>query len=117
MGDCIFCKIVNGEIPCHKVWEDEKFLAFLDIDQKVKGHALVVPKKHFENILDFDESLASAFFDCIKKTYSILQKKFDCTGFNLMQNNGKDAEQVITHLHFHILPRKKDDGINLSDKT
>jgi len=116
MDDCIFCKIVKGEIPSEKILENENFLAFLDIHPEVEGHTLVVPKEHFETILDFDSSLSKELIDFIKEVYEILNKKFNSTGFNLVQNNFKSAGQIVDHIHFHILPRRENDGRVLSLK-
>ena len=111
MKDCIFCKIVRGEIPCYKIYEDENVLAFLDIENDVYGHTLVVPKKHCTNILDAeDETLAQ-----VMKAVQKIAKHFvdDCgfDGVHTFNNNGEVAGQSVMHLHFHIKPRKTNDGI------
>ena len=111
MSDCIFCKIVNGEIKAEKIYENDNFISFPDANQKVDGHSLVVSKKHFETILDMPASLGSELVDCIKKTSLKLMKEHKATGFNVVQNNFEDAGQVVKHLHFHILPRKKGDSV------
>lgn len=109
MEDCIFCKIVKGEIPAEKVWEDSKFLAFLDANPRIKGHSLVIPKKHFDTFMDLDKETSSNYFDAIKKTAETLIKKYNADGFNIVLNNGESAGQIIPHAHFHIIPRKKGD--------
>ena len=109
-SNCIFCKIVKGEVPCHKVWEDEKFLAFLDMNPVGEGHTLIIPKKHFNTFLDTDQECASEFLCFLQETGKILLRKYDSAGFNVILNNGKSSGQVVEHVHFHILPRKDGDG-------
>lgn len=110
MKDCIFCKIVAGEIPCYKIYEDDYTLAFLDIANDIYGHTLVIPKKHYENVLTAD----SATLGRVMNTIKIVSKHYvdDCgfEGVNVINASGKAAEQTVFHLHFHILPRKADDG-------
>ncbi|MDD4995664.1 MAG: HIT family protein [Patescibacteria group bacterium] len=113
MQDCIFCKIISGEIPGVRVYEDEKFLAFLDINPVNPGHTLVVPKKHFENILDTDEDVLCDMGKVLKKIGQAVCRGMGTDAFNLMQNNGRTAGQVVSHLHWHIVPRYPDDGIKL----
>ncbi|HKL23624.1 MAG TPA: HIT family protein [Candidatus Nanoarchaeia archaeon] len=113
MEECIFCKIVGGEVSSKKVFENELFLAFFDANPKVEGHSLIIPKKHFENILDFDPLLGEELIYFVKKVFEILKKDFGAEGFNIVQNNFKPAGQVVNHLHFHILPRKIGDGYSL----
>jgi len=110
MGEyCIFCRISKGEILSKKIYENENFFSIPDANPKVEGHSLVISKKHFETMLDLPVSLGSELLDCIKKTSLELMKKFDANGFNVMQNNFEIAGQVVKHVHFHILPRKKND--------
>lgn len=112
MTECIFCKIISGEIPSSKVYEDEKVLAFLDITQVTLGHTLVIPKEHVENLFEYDEELASEVFARIPKISRALRKAFpDMQGLNLMNNNGEVAYQSVFHSHIHLLPRysKEDD--------
>ena len=106
MRDCIFCKIISGGIPCDKVFEDENFLAFLDIQPVGEGHTLVIPKKHFEKVSDLDKKYSSLYLDFLKKVSNLLAKKYNSDGFNIVLNNGESAGQVVKHVHFHILPRK-----------
>ncbi len=107
--DCIFCKIVSGEIPCVKIWEDDEFLCFPDANPKVKGHCLIIPKTHFTNIMDLPASLGGELVDAIKKIAEINLGK-GAEGFNLVMNNFESAGQVVSHAHIHLLPRKKGDG-------
>lgn len=112
MDDCIFCKIVAGEIPSYKVYEDDKVYAFLDITQVTKGHTLVVPKTHVADIFEYNEKLASDVFARIPKIARALEKAFpEMEGLNIMNNNKELAYQSVFHSHIHLLPRysKSDD--------
>lgn len=112
-NDCIFCKIVNGEIPCDKTYEDDNFIAFLDIHPKAEGHTLVVSKKHFKNILEMPSSLGLELLDAIKNVSINILKQGKAEGFNFVFNNGEAGGQVVHHVHLHILPRRKDDGLKM----
>jgi len=105
MKDCIFCKIVKGEIPCHKVYEDDYVLSFLDITPRTEGHTLVIPKKHYENIYELPDEEIGNYFKGLKKTAMILKKKLNARGMNILNNNGEVAGQFVFHLHFHLLPK------------
>ena len=109
--DCIFCKIIKGEIPAAKVLEDKEFLAFLDIRPINKGHALVIPKIHCKNFLDFPKQEETDFLAFTKKVAAAVIKATGADGFNLGMNNGEAAGQVIHHAHFHIIPRFHNDGL------
>lgn len=114
--DCIFCKIVKGEIPSTKVWEDENYLAFADANPVGEGHTLVVPKKHFDTLIDLDEETSKNYLEAIKQVAKALMEKHKAQGFNMVVNNGKSAGQIVNHVHFHILPRKEGDtkgGLNI----
>lgn len=108
MDDCIFCKIIKGEIPAYKIYEDDEVFAFLDINGKTTGHTLVVPKKHFKNILDVEEIYLNKTINAVKKIAKHYVDDLGFTGFNLQVNNGESAGQEVPHLHFHILPRGND---------
>ena len=110
--DCIFCKIVRGEIPANRIYEDKEFLAFLDIKPISKGHTLVIPKHHCKNLLDFPKAEETDLLELIKKVASAVVKATNADGFNLGMNNGKAAGQVIHHAHFHIIPRFDNDGLH-----
>lgn len=105
MENCIFCKIVKGEIPCDKVYEDEKVLAFLDIHPIKPGHTLVIPKKHFENFVSIDEEYLLPMIQAAKKIVPAIIKSVRATAFNFTTANGAEAGQSVFHLHFHIIPR------------
>ncbi|MDT2755795.1 HIT family protein [Enterococcus asini] len=112
MTDCIFCKIINQEIPSYKVYEDEAVYAFLDLSQATKGHTLVVPKKHVTDIFEYDEELAATLFARIPKIARALEKALpNCQGMNIINNNKELAYQSVFHSHVHLIPRysKEDD--------
>ena len=111
--DCIFCKIVAGEIPAEKVYEDDNFVGILDINPEMKGHTLIFPKKHFKTILDTPSSLGNEFLDAIKKVALQLIDKEKAEGFNIIFNTNKIAGQEVDHVHTHIIPRKKNDECKL----
>lgn len=113
MADCIFCKIIAGEIPAYKVYEDDEVLAFLDIEPVNPGHVLVVPKKHFESLFDLPDDLARQIVSVIKKITPAILAGAGASGFNLGLNNGSVAGQAIAHLHWHIMPRVAGDGYKL----
>ncbi|MFH1505462.1 MAG: HIT family protein [archaeon] len=112
MNECIFCKIVKGELPSSKVYENEKVLAFLDINPTSKGHTLVIPKEHYKDIFDIPEDLLKEVIAMVKKIAPAVQKGAKADGLTIGQSNGKAAHQVIPHIHFHIMPRKDGDGMD-----
>ena len=113
MDDCLFCKIIKGEIPSSKLYETENVLAFLDIAPVHKGHALVVPKKHFMDILDIDEKDLAEVAKAVKKVALAVKKATNADGLTVTSNNKKSAGQVIMHYHIHIIPRFENDGLKL----
>jgi len=113
MNDCIFCKIVNKKIPCHKIYENKKILAFLDINPVNPGHTLIIPKKHYETILNVDDETLKELAIAIKKISSAVYNGLKLKGFNIGINQFKVAGQIVPHLHVHIIPRKENDGIRL----
>lgn len=116
MEDCLFCKIVKGEIPAYKIYEDKMTFAFLDISNDANGHILVVPKKHSINILDSEDCHLSACIATIKKIGNHLVENCGFEGINVLNSSDKSAEQGIMHLHFHIIPRKEGDGMSVFPK-
>jgi histidine triad (HIT) family protein len=110
IDDCIFCKIVSGDIPSTRIYEDEYTLAFMDINPIIHGHALVIPKQHHKYITDTPEALLSR---CVAVAKRVAQAQVDALGadgVNLHQANGSDAGQVVPHIHFHVIPRFANDG-------
>lgn len=105
MSDCIFCKIINGDIPSSKVYEDENVVAFLDISQVTKGHTLVIPKVHKENLYELTPEIAQNIFSVVPKIANALKSTFNPIGLNLVNNNGEKAGQSVFHFHAHLIPR------------
>ncbi len=112
--DCIFCKIVAGDVPCAKVYEDDRALAFMDIMPLNRGHLLVIPKEHFGNILEISPELYGHLCTVIARLSRAVQAVVEPDGMNIMQLNGKAANQVVPHLHIHIVPRFAGDGVPIS---
>jgi histidine triad (HIT) family protein len=104
MDDCIFCKIVKGDIPSYKVYEDEKVYAFLDIKPLSKGHILILPKEHYENVFDTPKELYGYMFEVAKKIAEHIKEKYNPKGIFINQNNGQMAGQSIMHVHLHVKP-------------
>lgn len=103
--DCLFCKIIAGEIPCTKVYEDEKTFAFRDINPQAPTHVLILPKKHMKNVLECDGETAAALVNAVKKVAEI--EKVDADGFRIISNCGENGAQSVPHLHVHLLGGKK----------
>lgn len=101
--DCIFCKIVNGEIPSYKIYEDEKIMAFLDINPYAPGHTLIIPKKHTLDINSIDEKALSHIMKKARDIAKLVTEKLDAPGFTLVQNNG--FVQEVKHFHLHVIPK------------
>ena len=117
MESCIFCKIIKGKIPCTKIYEDKNVLAFLDISPVNKGHALVMPKKHFDTLMDVPDDLLCEAMKIVKKLSKAVMKAVKADGINISINNYKAAGQLVPHLHVHIIPRFKDDSLKLDWPT
>ena len=111
--DCIFCKIAAGEIPSATVYEDDDFRAILDLGPAAKGHTLVIPKSHSDNLLSVEPDTAAKALKVISKTANAIKEALGCDGINVVQNNGEAAGQTVMHLHFHIIPRYKNDSVNI----
>lgn len=108
--DCIFCRIVAGEIPSIKVYEDEAAIAIMDINPLTEGHLLVLPKVHAENLFDADETLVTEVVKAATRIAKSLQAVLKIEGLSVVQANGVSAFQSVPHLHFHLIPRRPDDG-------
>lgn len=104
-GNCIFCKIANGEIPAATVYEDEDFRVILDLGPASKGHALILPKEHFKDICEVDEKTAAKILPLAARVGAAMKSGLGATGFNVVQNNGTSAGQTVFHLHVHVIPR------------
>jgi len=110
MADCIFCKIVAGQIPCAKVLEDDAALAFLDIGPLAVGHALLIPKAHYETVDQMPADVAAAVLRHLPALARAVRAATGATGVNVLQNNGRSAHQAVPHVHFHIIPRREGDA-------
>lgn len=118
MEECIFCKIIKGDIPCIKVYEDDNFIAFLDIRPISKGHTLLIPKKHYTNIFDIDsEDVLKWYFPAIQKVAIAVKKALNADAINIGMNNGEIAGQIVMHPHVHIIPRFQSDGLRNWDRV
>lgn len=114
---CIFCKIIAGEIPSAKVYEDDDFLAILDISQTTYGHSLVMPKKHYDNFLEMPKQEAGQLMELVNVLANKLVKKLDAKGVNILINTGGVAGQSVNHTHVHIIPRyDENDTVSFSFK-
>jgi histidine triad (HIT) family protein len=110
MSECIFCKIIKGEIPCAKILEDERVLCFVDINPINPGHALVIPKTHYHTLFDMDPADLHACILAAQKVGKAVYRGVSAEGLNLVQNNYRAAGQLIDHAHFHLIPRHERDG-------
>lgn len=111
MQDCIFCKIVRNEIPSKKVYEDQDTIAFLDINPANPGHCLVIPKKHAESISDVDENDLKRMVATVRVMAKRIKSSLNADGINVLQNNGRHAGQIVSHIHFHVIPRYPNDQV------
>ena len=107
----IFERIVSGEIPSHTIWQDDDHLAFLDINPRIEGHTLVIPKQHFTKVHECEPAVLAAVGGCLGKVAGAVVQAMEADGYNVLCNNGRAANQVVEHLHFHIIPRKTGDGV------
>ena len=110
-SECLFCKIIAGEIPCARVYEDSHILAFLDINPVAKGHTLVVPKGHYPTLLDLPACVGEPLLHAMRLVAGALLKETKASGFNCVQNNFSSAGQMVFHSHWHIIPRFDNDGL------
>ena len=111
MNECVFCKIVKGEIPADKIYEDNNFFAFLDINPNNPGHTLVIPKKHYENIYNLPDEILKNIAPLIKKIAIAVKNGVNADGINIIMNNDGAAGQIVPHAHFHVIPRFASDGL------
>ncbi len=110
--DCVFCKILSGEIPSYKIYEDENVIAILDISQATKGHTIIISKQHYKNLYDIDEDLAANIFRFVPKIANAIKKAFNPIGLNVLINTEKPL-QTVFHFHLHLIPRYYRDGVDI----
>ena len=108
---CVFCKIIAGDIPCHRVFENDHLLAFLDIAPLARGHTVVIPKAHAERLDQLDPEVVAEIGRQLGRIGRRVVSVTAAEGYNVLQNNGRVAGQVVPHVHFHIIPRRSDDGL------
>lgn len=115
--DCIFCKLANGEIPTSTLYEDEEFRVILDMGPATKGHALILPKEHYEDLYEIDEEVAAKAMKLAKKMVIQMTELLKCDGYNIVQNNGTAAGQTVFHFHVHLIPRYDGDDSGFGWKS
>lgn len=108
--NCIFCKIISGEIPSFTIFEDEQFKVILDVAPAAKGHALIIPRRHYANLYELPEDMAADAMRLARRMMTTMTQKLGCDGFNIVQNNGEVAGQTVFHFHMHLIPRYHNDG-------
>ncbi|MCT4612803.1 MAG: HIT family protein [Clostridia bacterium] len=112
-NECLFCKIIKGEIPAFKVYEDEYTLAFLDKFPSGEAHALVIPKVHAEKIFDMTEDMSGKVFKTVNRVAKMMKDNLGIEDLNVLQNNGSVSGQIVNHVHVHLIPRKLNDNIEI----
>lgn len=116
MGNCIFCKIANGEIPSASLYEDQEFRVILDVAPASRGHTLLLTKQHFANLYDMPDDLIQKAILLVKKVAAAMKKELKCDGVNIVQNNEPAAGQTVFHFHIHVIPRYENDDVGLTWK-
>lgn len=111
--DCIFCKLANGVFPTNKLYEDDDFTVILDAAPANKGHALILPKQHYDNLFEIDDEVSAKVLPLAKKIAAALKEELGCDGVNVVQNNGVAAGQTVFHFHVHVIPRYDNDNCGL----
>jgi histidine triad (HIT) family protein len=114
--DCIFCKLANGVIPTNSLYEDDVVRVIFDASPASKGHVLIIPKQHFDNVYSLDDDTAAHIFKVAVKVAGTLKDVLNLEGLNIVQNNGEIAGQTVFHFHMHIIPRYKGDTVNVGWK-
>lgn len=112
--DCLFCKIANGVIPTNALYEDEVVKVIFDLGPASKGHVLILPKQHFDNIYSLNDETAAHIFKVAVKVANAINETLKPAGINVVQNNGEAAGQTVFHFHMHIIPRYEGDTVNVS---
>jgi histidine triad (HIT) family protein len=113
--ECIFCKIVNGEIPAVKVLDEDLVLVFMDINPASRGHMLAIPKRHAENIFEIPDDHLAAVAQAVKRCATAAREVLKAEGITILQLNGTASDQIVPHLHVHIMPRWENDGLSVSN--
>ena len=116
MEDCIFCKLANGEIETNTLYEDDDFRVIFDASPATEGHVLILPKKHYANVFELTEELASKVYVLAKKVAAALKEITGCNGVNILQNNGEAAGQTVFHFHMHVIPRYHEEILKWNQK-
>lgn len=111
MSDCVFCRIIAGEIPSATVFEDKDFKAIMDIAPAAKGHIIILSKKHYANLYELEDSVASKALIVARRIAQAMKEELKCDGINILQNNGEAAGQTVFHFHIHVMPRYNDDHV------
>ena len=111
--NCIFCKILDGEIPSRKVYEDDSFVGILDVSPAARGHVIIIPKSHAANVFELPDEDAQKIFAVAKRVAIAIDKAYHPDGINILQNNGEAAGQSVFHLHVHVIPRYNEDSVNI----
>ena len=112
--DCIFCKLSNGDIPTNALYEDDVVKVIFDLNPASKGHVLILPKNHFDDIYSMDDATAAHVFQVAVKVAKAMKETLGCEGLNIVQNNGEIAGQTVFHFHMHLIPRYQGDGVGLT---
>lgn len=113
MAETVFSKILSGELPCHKVYEDDQVLAFLDIFPLSRGHTLIIPKEPAETVDQLSDESAAAIGRVLPRIARAVMQATGCTAYNVLQNNGSEAHQAVFHVHFHIIPKLDGAGLGI----
>lgn len=113
---CIFCEIAAGRIPCHRVYEDDAVLAFMDVNPAAEGHTLVIPRAHAENVFDIDEASITRVAAAARRVARALNQALDPDGLNVVQANGPAAGQTVFHYHVHLIPRAEGERLSMHGK-
>ena len=116
MENCIFCKLANGEIETNTLYEDDDFRVIFDVSPATEGHVLILPKKHYANVFELPEELASKVYVLAKKVAAALKEITGCNGVNILQNNGEAAGQTVFHFHMHVIPRYHEEILKWNQK-
>ena len=112
--NCIFCKLANGDIPTNTIYEDEKYRVILDLGPATRGHALILPKDHYCDLYELPDEVCGEVMKLAKRMAARMTERLQCSGFNLVQNNGESEGQTVRHFHLHLIPRYDDDKQNIN---